>query len=97
VIDSSKATTSYRNTSSQLTGLTAATCIIKWLSKGHTKDQIIYDKFNGDKQLVSAWIDFLKDNHWVEEKEDGADLKVTKNGKTWLNRFECAAIKINDN
>jgi predicted transcriptional regulator len=77
--------------------LTAATYILKLLSKGYTKDQIIYGKFNGDMQLVCAWIDFLKDKNWVVEKEniiDGTDLKVTKKGKMWLTRFESAHIKV---
>jgi len=85
------------NSNSRLRGLTAATCILKWLSKGYGKDQIIYGKFNGDIQIVSLWIDFLKDKNWIEEKEDsvdGTDFKVTKKGKTWLNRFESADIKV---
>jgi predicted transcriptional regulator len=70
---------------------------LKWLSKGYGKDPIIYEKFNGDIQIVSLWIDFLKDKNWIEEKEDsvdGTDFKVTKKGKTWLNRFESADIKV---
>ncbi|HZD82548.1 MAG TPA: hypothetical protein VE076_06700, partial [Nitrososphaeraceae archaeon] len=29
--------------------------ILKCLSDGQTKHQIIYDKFNGDRQRVSKW------------------------------------------
>ena len=68
------------------------------LSKGYSKNQIIHEKFEGDRQLVSAWIEFLKDKNWVvqkekEEKEKDNDvvdtnLKVTKKGKMWMNRFE---------
>jgi len=85
------------NSNSHLRGLTAATCILKLLSKGYSKEQIIYGKFNGDIQIVSLWIDFLKDKNWIEEREDsvdGTDFKVTKKGKTWLNRFESADIKV---
>jgi hypothetical protein len=71
---------------------------LKCLSKGYSKNQIIHEKFEGDRQLVSAWIEFLKDKNWVvqkekEEKEKDDDvvdtnLKVTKKGKIWMNRFE---------
>jgi hypothetical protein len=92
----------HSNNTNRLTGLTAATYFLKWLSKGYTKDQI-YAKFNGDIRLVSTWIDFLKDKKWIVQvkKEDGDDeidwtgLKVTKEGKTWLKRFESANIKVN--
>lgn len=87
------------NNSHHVTGLTGASCILKCLSKGYSKNQIIHEKFEGDRQLVSAWIEFLKDKNWVvqkekEEKEKDDDvmvdtnLKVTKKGKIWMNRFE---------
>ena len=82
----------------ELTGLTAATCILKWLSQGYTRDQV-YEKFNGDMQLVCAWIDFLKDKQWIVESQKENDLctvmRVTKEGKIWLKRFESANIKVN--
>jgi hypothetical protein len=92
----------HSNNINRLTGLTAATYILKCLSKGYTKDQI-YANFNDDIRLVSVWIDFLKDKKWIVQlkKEDGDDgvdrtgLKVTKEGKTWLKRFESANIKVN--
>lgn len=93
-------TAEYQNNNNRLTGLTAATCILKWLSKGYTKDQI-YAKFNGDIQLFSTWIDFLKDKKWIvqvkapDDDIDSTGLKVTKEGKTWLKRFESAHIKLN--
>lgn len=71
--------------SSRPSGLAAATCILKCLYKGYTKDQIINGKFNGDEGLVSVWLDFLRDKHWVEEKEkdvvvvvNNTNFKVTK-------------------
>jgi hypothetical protein len=73
------------------TGLSQATYILKCLSEGYSKDQI-YHVFNGDIQLVSIWIDFLKDKHWIEKEgpkdvtvSDNEDkLKVSENGKKWL-------------
>jgi hypothetical protein len=87
------------NNSHHVTGLTGAACILKCLSKGYSKNQIIHEKFEGDRQLVSAWIEFLKDKNWVVQKEKeekekdndvvvDANLKVTKKGKIWMNRFE---------
>jgi len=89
-------TATYQNNNSRLTGLTAAAYILKWLSKGYTKDQI-YAKFNGDIQLFSTWIDFLKVKKWIVQvkgEDDDSGLKVTKEGKTWLKRFESAHIKL---
>lgn len=88
--------------SSSPSGLAAATCILKCLYKGYTKDQIINGKFNGDEGLVSVWLDFLRDKHWVEEEEEedavvvasNTNFKVTKKGKTWLKRLESASIKV---
>jgi hypothetical protein len=86
-------------TSSSPSGLAAATCILKCLYKGYTKDQIINGKFNGDEGLVSVWLDFLRDKHWVEEEDavvvaSNTNFKVTKKGKTWLKRLESASIKV---
>jgi hypothetical protein len=89
-----------RDSTSSPSGLAAATCILKCLYKGYTKDQIINGKFNGDEGLVSVWLDFLRDKHWVEEEEDAVvvasntNFKVTKKGKTWLKRLESASIKV---
>jgi hypothetical protein len=79
--------------SHHVTGLTGAACIMRYLSKGYSKNQIIHEKF-GDRQLVCAWIEFLKDKNWVVEKDDIGDtnLKVTKEGKMWMNRFESVDI-----
>jgi hypothetical protein len=79
--------------SHHVTGLTGAACIMRYLSKGYSKNQIIHEKF-GDRQLVCAWIEFLKDKNWVAEKDDVDDtnLKVTKEGKMWMNRFESVDI-----
>ena len=64
---------------------------LKCLSEGYSKDQI-YRVFNGDIQLVSIWIDFLKDKHWIEREGpkdvtgsyDETKLKVSEDGKKWL-------------
>ena len=85
--------------SHHITGLTGAAYILKCITKGYSKKQIIHEKFEGDRQLVSAWIEFLKDKNWVVEKEvkekddvDDTNLKVTKKGKMWLNKFESVDI-----
>ena len=87
------------NSHHHITGLTGAACIMKYLSRGYSKNQIIHEKFEGDRQLVSAWIEFLKDKNWIVEKEvkekddvDDTNLKVTKKGKMWMNRFESVDI-----
>jgi hypothetical protein len=82
VIDLSKLTTAIKhqnhsNGNIHLTGLAAVTCILKLLSKRHSKEEIIHEKFNGDVKLVSTWIDFLKENHWVVEEKNEDDYKVT--------------------
>ena len=46
-------------------------------------------------------IQFLKEKHWVVEEKNEDDhkvtnLRITKEGKIWLNRFESADIKINN-
>ena len=85
--------------SHHITGLTGAAYILKCVTKGYSKNQIIHEKFEGDRQLVSAWIEFLKDKNWIVEKEvkekddvDDTNLKVTKKGKMWLNKFESVDI-----
>ena len=85
--------------SHHITGLTGAAYILKCITKGYSKNQIIHEKFEGDRQLVFAWIEFLKDKNWVVEKEvkekddvDDTNLKVTKKGKMWLNKFESVDI-----
>jgi hypothetical protein len=90
----------HHDNSHHITGLTGAAYILKCLTKGYSKNQIIHEKFEGDRQLVSAWIEFLKDKNWVVEKEvkekddvdDDTNLKVTKEGKMWMNKFESVDI-----
>jgi hypothetical protein len=65
-----------------LSGLTGAIYILKCLSDGLSKDQIISDIFEGDRQLVFIWIEFLKNHHWLEENEnsntgDHGRIKIT--------------------
>ncbi|MGA8913649.1 MAG: hypothetical protein WCF06_04055 [Nitrososphaeraceae archaeon] len=106
MIDLFKLTTAIKhqnhsNGNIHLTGLAAVTCILKLLSKRYSKDEIIYEKFDGDVKLVSTWIQFLKEKHWVVEEKNEDDhkvtnLRITKEGKIWLNRFESADIKINN-
>jgi hypothetical protein len=65
-----------------VSGLTGAIYILKCLSDGLSKDQIISDIFEGDRQLVFIWIEFLKNHHWLEENEnsntgDHGRIKIT--------------------
>jgi hypothetical protein len=71
--------------------LTQAIFILKCLSDGQNKHQIIYDKFNGDVQLVSMWMDFLKEMSWLKENTAG-ELEITEAGKTWIGKCHFAII-----
>jgi predicted transcriptional regulator len=65
--------------------LTQAIFILKCLSYGQTKHQIVYGKFNGDMQLVSIWVNFLKEMGWLKENTEG-QLEITEEGKTWISK-----------
>ncbi|HEV8404269.1 MAG TPA: hypothetical protein VGQ13_00015 [Nitrososphaera sp.] len=41
--------------------------------------------FQGNKQLVSMWILFLKRNQWIKEKVNG--WTVTAKGQMWSKRI----------
>ena len=78
MIDLIKLTTAIKhqnhsNGNIHLTGLAAVTCILKLLSKRYSKDEIIYEKFDGDVKLVSTWIQFLKEKHWIVEEKNEDD------------------------
>ena len=49
---------------SSLRGLDQAFYILECLCDGEPNEEI-QEKFDGDKQLVDMWLNFLKHNHWV--------------------------------
>jgi hypothetical protein len=49
------------NVDAKLFCISASNLYFKTLYAGQTKHRITYDKFNGDRQSVSAWIDFIID------------------------------------
>lgn len=75
-----------------LSGLTGAIYILKCLSDGLSIDQIISDIFEGDRQLVFIWIEFLKNHHWLEENEnsntgDHGRVKITYEGSKLISEY----------
>jgi hypothetical protein len=36
-------------------------------------------------------MNFLRDNHWLEEKDDGK-MKVTRDGKMWIRRYKFSIL-----
>jgi hypothetical protein len=72
--------------------LTAAVYILKCVSEGKSRDQIVNNNFKGNRQLASIWINFLKANHWLEQNKAVANSKisVSEEGKKWLRRYEFA-------
>jgi hypothetical protein len=75
-----------------LSGLTGAIYILKCLSDGLSKDQIISDIFEGDRQLVFIWIEFLQNHHWLEENEnsnpgDHGRVKITYEGSKLISEY----------
>jgi hypothetical protein len=72
---------------------------LKCLEKGQSEHEIV-ETFEGDKQLVALWINFLEHNHWME-KPDGYDghWNITdkgKNGSQNMNQIPevCAELAI---
>jgi len=63
-----------------LSGLTQALFVMEGVVKGHTEDQMAV-VFHDDKHLVSMWILFLEDNHWIEQGLNG--WAVTPTGQMW--------------
>ena len=71
----------------KLSGFNTAFCILKHLLRGESEKEIAEKKFNGDGQLVSMWMLFLKYNHWLEQHGDGK-WKISEKGKRWLHRCQ---------
>ncbi len=64
----------------KLAGLKQADYIMHCLVEGRGKAQIVR-ALNGDDQLVTIWISFLKHNHWMVEV-DGI-WTTTAKGLAW--------------
>jgi hypothetical protein len=56
------------------------------LDLGKTADQIV-DKFQGDRQQVEIWTNFLIQIQWVERTNEGG-YSATQRGKDWADRIE---------
>jgi hypothetical protein len=64
--------------------VTQALFVMEGAVRGHTGDQMAV-VFQGNKQLVSMWILFLKRNQWIKEKVNG--WTVTAKGQMWSKRI----------
>jgi hypothetical protein len=56
--------------------------------KGQSKEQIVRT-LEGDKQLVTMWISFLKHNKWMEEAS--GIWSTTLKGTKWSKRMSAQA------
>lgn len=57
----------------KLSGLKQAVVILEHIANGLSEDQII-QLADGDAQMVRMWLSFLKDLHWLEEKDGRMSL-----------------------
>jgi hypothetical protein len=64
----------------KLAGLKQATYVMQCLVKGHSEEQIAI-ALNGDKQLVTMWVSFLRHNHWMTE--ESGKWTITAKGENW--------------
>jgi len=65
-----------------LRGLEQALYILESLCEGEPENKII-EKFQGDEQLVTMWVSFLKHNHWLEFDTVTHKYVLTKKGLEW--------------
>jgi predicted transcriptional regulator len=66
-------------------GFKDAICILKGISEGHAKSEILWDNFDGDLQLISMWISFLENDGYLEENNLN-ELAVTDKGKRLIQK-----------
>lgn len=69
-------------------GLKQAIYVMECMIEGQTKDQIARS-LEGDEQLVTMWIFFLKHNKWM--KETSGIWSTTLKGTEWSNRMSAQA------
>jgi DNA-binding IclR family transcriptional regulator len=65
-----------------LRGLDQALFILEHLCEGELEDKIVQE-FEGDKQLVQLWLNFLKHNHWVKYDIAECQWTMTERSKEW--------------
>ena len=75
----------------KLSPLQQSLYVLDALEKGMTKDQIV-QSFDGDKELVSVWMDFIKSMNWLEKNNVKTVLTVdsftvTDAGKHALEKY----------
>ena len=72
----------------KLSGLHAAIRILKCLSKGESKEQLVKE-FDNDEQLVSMWISFLLHNRWmINDNPDKEHWVITDKGRDWIDKYD---------
>lgn len=64
----------------KLAGLKQAAYVMQCLNKGQSTEQIAI-ALNGDEQLVTMWVSFLRHNHWVIE--ESGKWSITAKGENW--------------
>jgi hypothetical protein len=80
----------YTNTvnTGKLSPLESAVYVLRCIYEGKRKDEIV-QRFDGDEQLVSLWLTFLKTNDWLQENQyANGQLEVSEQGRQWLEKFE---------
>jgi len=80
----------YTNTvnAGKLSPLESAVYVLRCIYEGKRKDEIV-QQFDGDEQLVSLWLTFLKANDWLQENQyANGQLEVSEQGRQWLEKFE---------
>jgi hypothetical protein len=66
-----------RNPGRSLSALKQALFILKCISEGQSKKDIV-EEFDGDEQLVSIWLNFLNEHGWLVQGNN--ILTVTEKG-----------------
>jgi hypothetical protein len=76
-----------RDPAHSLSGLKQAFYILKCISDGRTWNDIV-EEFDDDEQLVSIWINYLKERNYLN-----AFSAVTDEGYSFLNNFTDSATR----
>jgi hypothetical protein len=76
-----------RDPAHSLSPLRQAFYILKRISEGRTREEIV-EEFDGDRQLVLIWIDYLMERHYLN-----AVSVVTNEGYAFLRNFINSATR----